>query len=178
MTRRRVEVPASRLRSCALGLVIVLFVALVMGAVLVLDQRVDWVSLIIYGGGGVFVLVRGLVLSRRPALVLDDDGIRGHDGGLLVSWNDVSAVWIGDTSPAWWPESVRSVSVRTWALASLAFARRTGFPPEPRLTLAVPTAVPAPELIELAREFTTATIHTGNGHDLRRLIEGWKAPPT
>lgn len=169
-----VALPSSFSRRALLGLVLIAF-ALV-GVAVELSTQGDVVYFEMHGLVGVVLVVRALVLRRRPALLLDDEGIKEWDGSLLVPWSNAALIWVGDERLLGSRRLLRYASVTMWSTPSLDYARRTGFVADKLFARTVATRLPAEELAAQIRRFTSADVRTGMGKDLRRLMTELRSP--
>jgi hypothetical protein len=166
----RVAVPSSFGRRATWGIVAIAVGLLGLALSIAFDPTPSVVFGPMYVLFGTGVVVWALVVRRRPALVLDDEGIRDGAGELLAPWSQAALVWVGEPVRGL-PFGGSSPNLYVWTAASLDYARRTGFVPNTLLYRTVPTPLGAEQIAELIRGFARCPVRSGDGTALRRLTQ-------
>ena len=172
-----VALPPSSWRRASVGLVpiAITLVALIVSRILARDDP-EWFTGVLYGLVGLVLLVRAWVIRHRPALLLDDEGIKEWNGTLLVPWSQAALIWAGDHEFLRSRGLLRFTGLWVWTAPSLDYARRTGFAPDVRWSRILATTLTGAELVELLGRFTSAPIRSGTGRDLHRLRADLRSP--
>ena len=172
-----VALPSSFWRRASVGVVLLVFPLLGLVVNLTIareDPR--WFTGGMYGLFGFVIVVRAWVIRRRPALLLDDEGIKEWSGTLLVPWSQAALIWAGDHHFLRSRGLLRFTGLWVWTAPSLDYAKRTGFRPDARLSRISAMTLTGSELVELLSRFTSAPIHFGTGRDLQRLRAELRSP--
>ena len=171
-----VALPSSFWRRASVGVVPIGFVVIALAVRLAADlDRID-VVLGTYGLVGVIIVIRAWFLRRRPAPLLDDEGIKEPNGTPLVPWSEMALIWVSDDGYLRSRSVLRFRSLTAWTAPSLHYAQQTGFAAGIRFSRMLATTPSAAEIVEQIRRFTLADVRTGDAKDLRRLLAELRSP--
>lgn len=146
----------------------------VVGGVLALsgeESRLsDAFSVLFWAGYAATILVPAWRNRRLPALVIEQEGLRGSRGESILRWGEVAGIWIGYQPYRWLPWRLRPLTMFAWDAASLDFARRADARALPRVYKVIATGMPDDEVVNVVRRFTVVPVESGQHLSRRRFL--------